>query len=955
MSVNGVFKAGDQRKVIRKNLLFFASTTGLAVTGCLALQAPALAQTASATETVTVTASRVNRAGYDAPTPTTVIGASTLEAQALLNASDYINNIPQMTPIIQVGNAVSVGENRPDFRGLGPVRTLVLIDGDRVSYTDPLGGVDLNIMPTALLKSIEVVSGGASAEWGSDAVTGVMNFHLNNKLEGIKGSFQCGESQYNDDQQCGGGVAAGASFLNSKLHVVVAGDFESSTGVENAPNSGRKWAANNTALVFNSAYVAGNGQPQFLLTQNACYAQTTSAGLISKGPLAGITFNTLGQPEPFAFGTNTSATFDPANMQGGSCEPYYGRYSASQTSPIHRQNGYTRFTYDLSDTTSIYAEALYAHSSSYDTGSPANQPGNLTIKNDNAFLPASIKALMAKNNVTTFTMGRFDPELSPAGTHGQTKNTGIDTVDRYVVGGKGAITGSWTWDAHVQYQRSEYDSSLYGRYNTAKFALAADAVIDPNTGLPACRSTLTAPTNGCVPIDLFGAGSITQNAKSYVGGTATAQAFYTHTGAAANIQGEPIDLPAGPVSVAGGFETRTEHLSVVVDPISGLTPGGWNSNGLANESGHYTVNEGYLEAVVPILKNVTLAKNLDVNLAGRITDYSISGEVDTWKMGVNYTPFESNVVRFRGSLSVDSRAPTLNELFSNLVGTGIGSVTDPACGGCVAPFTQFTGGNTGLVPEVARTKLFGVVLQPDFLGLDGLTLSADYYDIKISNGIISLLAQQVVNNCALGVQSACAGITRTATGALSVVKATYFNSQGIESEGVDLEATYVKPLSSWFSDLPGSLTVHSLVAYVGQQTTTNGTAVFNNVGNKPDGMTFLGTPQWSGNVSAMYDLAPWQFYAQMNFVGKVFADKVNSVNNAFYRDNAKIPVVYTFNTNIQYTLNDSIRLYGGVDNLLNQAVPVNAGPSTLTSSAVGGDAYYDRIGRRFKVGIRFNY
>ena len=196
-----MFFSGIQRRSIRTKLLFVASTASLAVTGCLALQGPALAQDASAdSETVTVTASRVNRAGYEAPTPTTVVGPATLEAQALLNTSDYINNLPQMTPQNQTGGTTSVGEQRPNFRNLGPVRTLVLLDGVRVSYTDPQGGVDLDIMPTSLVQNIEVVSGGASADWGSDAVAGVMNFHLNTTLEGIKGNFQCGESQYGDDQ-----------------------------------------------------------------------------------------------------------------------------------------------------------------------------------------------------------------------------------------------------------------------------------------------------------------------------------------------------------------------------------------------------------------------------------------------------------------------------------------------------------------------------------------------------------------------------------------------------------------------------------------------------------------------------------------------------------------------------------------------------------------------------------
>ena len=949
MRFNGILRSVDQRS-IRTKLLLVASTAGLAVTGCLMLQGPALAQGASDnSETITVTASRVNRAGYEAPTPTTVVGTATLEAQALLNTADYINNLPQMTPVQQSGNSKSIGGNRPNFRNLGPVRTLVLLDGIRVSYTDPQGGVDLNIMPTSLIQSIEIVSGGASADWGSDAVAGVMNFHLATSLEGIKGNFQCGESQYGDDQQCGGGVGVGSSFLGGKLHVVAAGDWLSDTGVMNAPGT-RKWASHNVALLANPAYVAGNGQYKNILSTNSCYSGWNSAGLITGGPLKGTTFNTQGQPEPFIYGQYATAA-NPLYMQGGTCERQYAMYITPLKSPIHRTNGYTRFTYDISDNTSIYAEALYAHSNAFNQALANYLPGTTVIKVDNAYLPAALKALMIKNNVTSFPFGRWEGDLG-ATKYGTSLFQAEEEVNRYVAGAKGGIVDSWTWDAHVQYSRAQYISNLFGSQNNVKMALAVDSLLSPTTGLPVCRSAATNPD--CVPVNLFGAGAISQNARGYVGGTATGLSFYTGTSAAVNIQGEPIDLPAGPVSVAGGFETRTEHLSVTVDQASTLLQ--WRYQGLANLAGSFTVNEGYLEAVVPILKDMPFADNLDLNVAGRITDYSTSGEVETWKAGLNYTPFESGLVRFRGTLSVDIRAPTLTELYSQTVGNGSSFLTDYACG-CQALAQQYTSGNPNLVPEIARTKVLGVVFAPDFWGLDGLTTSVDYYDIKISKGIISLNGQNTLTYCGRGIAAACAGVVRNPNGTLASVRAQYYNAQGLEEEGIDLEATYVKGLSEWFADVPGTLTLHSLFAYVSQNTTSNGTTVINNVGLTNGAGNAAGNPMWNGNLSAQYNVDAWQFYVQANLVGGELYDKIDTLTNyggnPFYRDNNHVSAAFYFNTTVQYQLNNAVQLYGGVDNILNQGYPINAGANATTNSTVGGDAFHDIIGRRFKVGFRF--
>jgi outer membrane receptor protein involved in Fe transport len=881
-----------------------------------------------------------------------MIGVETMDAQAKLNTIEYINNIPSMTPTYQVGGGLSLGLNKPNFRGMGPVRTLVLMDGNRVGYTDPLGGVDLNIIPTSLLQSIDVVSGGASAGWGSDAIVGVMNFHLNSTLEGIKGNFQCGQSQYGDAQQCGGGLGGGTSFLEGRLHAVVAADYLSSKGVRDAADT-RDWASKNTAYVLNDNFAPGNGQFRNLLTQNACWGSLSSTGLISTGPLRGTVFNAQGQPQTFVFGRNTSAAA-PQLMEGGTCEGFYSRYSTAQTPDIARQNGYLRLTYDVSNSTKVYAEALYAHSTASILATPNFDLNGVTISNVNAYLPAATKAAMAAASITSFQLGRWLPELAPTDIASRNSlNESKTEVNRYVIGGKGAIVGSWTWDAHAQYSRSQYKYFLYGDRDNAKYLRAVNSEIDPATGLPRCRTNVgqTADPN-CVPVNLFGSNTISQAAKDYISGTATGVAFYTQTAGAVNIQGEPFSVPAGPVSVAAGFETRKEKLSVAVDAVQAA--GGWRVNALNNESGNYTVNEGYVETVVPVLKGKPFASNLDFNAAGRATNYSTSGQVKTWKLGLNYTPFDSGVLRFRGTLSVDIRAPTLHELYSLRTQIATGLVNDPVFGGAsqnTGP--QTTGGNPNLVPESARTRVYGFVFAPKFWGLDGLTLSADYYDIKMQNGIVSLNAQQTVDTCFLGVTSVCAGVFRDpTTNRITSIFSQIYNAQGLRNEGVDIEATYTKHLSDWFGKMPGKLTLNSLITFVNQEITQTGTTAVDNAGYRTDAMTLVGVPKWSGNLSAQYDLNAWMVYLQMEYISGV---KNQRLSDPFLFDNNDIPAYSIYNTTVQYQLSDRLRMFAGVDNLFNKAFPINAGPSNQPFSGTGSASFYDRIGRRFKLGARFSF
>jgi len=936
---------------VKSTVAFVSSRTGkralfASAAGCLAVfatQAPALAQSAEVDE-ITVTASRINREGYEAPTPTHVVGQEAIQQLAPTAAVEIVNNLPQMTPQVANGNSISIGNARPNFRGLGPVRALVLLDGNRVAYTDPLGGVDMNIMPTALIRGVEVVSGGASADWGSDAIAGIINFHIDNTFEGIKGSFQCGQTMYDDGQGCGGGVGVGKAFFNDRLNVVAAFDWAKNNGILDPTR--RPWNKGNYARILNPAYAPGNGQYQNLITDNACYGGASSAGLITSGPLRGTTFTDQGDPIPFTFGQYAGGS-NTLWMIGGTCEQAYSMRVGGVEPQLKRANGYGKVTFEVSDALEVYGEVLDASTETMIRATPNYNFGDIVVRLDNAFLHPQLRAAMVQAGITSFNMGRYQPEFG-VGEFDMTEMVGTNDVRRYVAGARGDLGGSWTWDAVFQKSKAVYHSWAYGSRNNVKWARALDAVINPATGLPACRINVDAnPANddpACVPADIFGRGSISQSVVGYVGGTAEGIGTYKSKSAAANVQGDLFTLPAGVVSFAAGVEARKDSLNIEVDEASRLIQ--WRYQGLQFEEGEYSVKEGYAEAVVPILKDAALVSNLEMNIAGRITDYSNSGTVKTWKIGFNYAPFDANTLRFRGTYSKDIRAPTLHELVATKINTGSGLV-DPYCGGCFRPVPNYIGGNRDLVPEEAKTLVMGVVFRPTFL--DGFTASIDYYNIKIEKGIVTLPGATIAQNCFLGLTEFCSALVFE-NGQIVETNSVPLNSQGLEREGVDIEATYRVPIDQWFESIPGSLTLRSMFAYVSKQNQKTSGALINSVGQ----IVGAGVPRWNGFVSANYIQDKWDFFLQLRYVGPGLVEKQLAIGNPFYLEGNHIRAYYYLNANVQYEVNENLEVFAGVDNILNQSPPIT-GATTNTTSARSNSPWYDVAGRAYKAGIRFQF
>ncbi len=360
-----------------------------------------------------------------------------------------------------------------------------------------------------------------------------------------------------------------------------------------------------------------------------------------------------------------------------------------------------------------------------------------------------------------------------------------------------------------------------------------------------CRSTLVNPGNGCVPLNLFGSGAPSPAARAWVLGTTTGDQAVAQDVFNVSVSGKPWQLRAGEMSVAFGAGYRRESSNMIVDPISTSTRrstgdykgfpaaiegliGGWERTNLQPIRGEYDLNELFAETFVPLLKDAPGAQSFDLSLAARLTDYSTSGNVTTWKVGLTYEPVSS--IRLRGTASRDIRAANIAELFSG-PSLGQGNLIDPfqpvdSPNRLPLVYTR-PQGNPDLTPEKADTRTIGVVVQPTFL--EGLSASLDFYRIEIKDVIGTLSGQVIVDECFRGAVSLCPLLTRDpGTGVLTAVDAPYLNLSLRRMRGYDFELAYQQPLGR------GSLTLRGLASYVDSLTTLESGRAGDRVGG-PDG------------------------------------------------------------------------------------------------------------------------
>ena len=927
----------------------------------------------TAVEAVTVTGSLIARPGYTAPTPVTAVNAKDLEAAEPSNIADFVNELPALsgsaTPTSSTKGVSSgtAGQNTLNLRNLGASRTLVLFDGQRSVGSNPAGTADINNFPQALIARVDVVTGGASATYGSDAVAGVVNFILDKNYTGLKGEFSKSQTTYGDDKSWEGSLTIGTGFAGGKGHFLVSADAAHTDGfvsLKNGQNHGKRaWAFQGYKIVNNPAYNGTNGQPKQLVLNNVGIATGAYGGIITAGPLQGTAFGPGGTPFQFNYGSIVSGTY----MQGGDWQTTDTEQNNSLDSQLNRQSVFSRASYNLTPDINVFVQASYAYSEQLSINSFETQFSALNVNPiTNPFVPAATKARAAALGLTTIQVGTMNGDLQPyqAGPNSR-------SVYRYVAGAAGDFNvfgKEVDWDGYIQDGEAHVNSTAISSLKD-RYAQAIQAVVSPITGATICASTLANPGNNCVPYNIFGTGVNSPQAINYLEGRAHMDSVYFQDVGAVNVRSTPFSDWAGPVSLALGVSHRREAVkgrSTANDQALDFFAGNY-----IPINGAYTVDEGYLETIVPLLENAPWAKELSLDLAYRATNYSVSGFVNTWKVSVSYSPIDD--LRFRGTLSRDIRAPNLGELYTQSNTSTTSYVDDFMSPVLTYTASTLTTGNVNLKPEKAQSTDLGLVYQPSFL--PGFSSSLDYFRVAVKRGIGSPVSgsgkgQNLIDLCFGGATQFCSAIIRGGPVVNGQSKILFVNGSSINlasqtEDGVDINASYTTPADNLLPGVPGDLTLNALATGTFKDITFTG--ITGDIPIEAAGTNSGGGPvHWRYLASVGYNIDPLAFtftgrgvsagkYANSNIqctttcpasTANNVTQNINKIDGAFYLD---VNIAYNFMVG-----GTSDQIYFNVKNVANLDPPVvAAGPSGTTFTTAGENAVlYDTLGRVFRLGVR---
>ena len=949
--------------------------------------APAAEQSDSAAPAtgIVVTGTRITTSGFTAPTPTTVIG----EDEIARNAQPNIFNTVIQLPSLQGSTGAATGTfstssglqglSSFSLRGLGPIRTLTLLDGQRVVGANVTGVPDISMFPQLLVKRVDVVTGGASASYGSDAVGGVVNFITDTRFEGFKGNVQGGITNYDDDKQALVQMAVGKALLDDRLHLIASGEYDHEGGV-GAGDFGtdlagsRNWYRASTLL---NTGQTNNGLPQFNYSDYAQPYQYALYGLINNGPLQGIAFDKNGAPFAFNYGSNGQPLGNgrvsncyPGNSfcVGGDLSGAPGS-GASLKSALERINGFGRIGFDFADNNEIYVTANVAQVKTSNQPSPGYNRPNLTVQCANPFLPQLVRDRCATAGITSFNFGSSNGNLPDTKVHTDRRQY------RFVGGLKGqfGVGGTdWNYDAYYEHGTTISDIHvddivLQNRYVAATNAITLNGAIVCED--PAARAL------GCQPLNIFGGAEPSSATLAYI---MPENGPFQHTRltqdvASINFSGEPLDLWAGPLAVAFGGEYRREFYRVNADPygagVSPISPNSadypadpllnaplgsnWAAGNYKNGTGKYDVYEGFLELNLPLFDGGGLGR-ANLNGAGRVTHYSTSGTVWAWKIGGTWdTPLDG--VRLRAVTSRDVRAPNLSELFAAPTVTTLPSFNDPFRNVAVQAF-QNSIGNPNLKPEIARNTEIGAVLsRPSWL--PGLSLSFDYYNIKLKGVISSLSAQQIVQFCFEGNQAFCGGfVLNSPTQGGNFINVQPFNLASWKTSGFDIEASYQWPQPL---GLPGTFTVRALGTHVREFIVDAGIAGVDPVDQA--GANSGATPDWKWLAVQTYNNDVFSLTVQERwFSDGVFGNQYVVCTTGCPASTANHPTInynrmkgaFYLDLGGSVNLTEQVSAYFKVDNVFDH----DPTPSPQTNTGLDvNPALYDTLGRIYRVGLRAKF
>lgn len=888
-----------------------------------------------------MTGTRLQRSGMTTPTPVTTVNAEELDMLAPGQMVEAVAAMPQFLAnhLPDDGGAFSTtaGQSFVNLRGIGSNRMLVLLDGRRIVPSSQQGGVNINLFPEAVIDRVEVVTGGASAAYGSDAVTGVTNFILNRELTGFEANVQGGITSRRDrdnyEVSLGGGVD-----LGERAHMLLAVDHYRSDGVFGWDTRG--WMQD-YAEIGNP-----NGVPAEITVPNVRTTLYTYGGLIPSGPLAGTRFRSDGTPAVFERGEIVDPPF--AQSGGDGVNPLRDNEIYPETK---RNGGFLFLDYELTDNLTAYVQGVYGQStvtyvvSELRLYSPFGTQA--TIYRDNAFLPESIQTAMDAAAIDSFPFHRMS-SLDDWSDEEFAQNT-----TRSFTVGLDAELGEWQINGYMQYGRNKrLVEGFQPRLDRVYQAL--DAVVDPATGRIVCSSTLANSGDGCEPLNLFGHGQMSDESLGYILDTAVGYLLTRQQFAEVSANRLVLeDRAAGPIGVVAGVSYRQDSLVADILPPAtltmptlaevtyrGLPPGQAGSPfvfqqaNLLVTSGGYDVRELFAETLVPVVSS------LNLNVAGRYADYSGSGAISAWKAGIDWDITSS--VRFRATRSRDIRAANLGERFDRQRTDG--SYDDPWTGVEHTPVERtVSGGNPSVDPEKGDTSTFGIVYQP--ANVDGLSVSVDWYDVEIKDAIDQVGGQQIIDLC-FEEGSFCELLKQDpVTNEVLRVDNLFVNLVRANVAGVDVEVAYSRSLGE------GDLSLRLFGAYLDEHSFTD------QFGNTIDSAGETGDsslPEWQAVLNVAYSRGPFRLSVNERYIGSGARD-LTEIAGIDIDDNNVDAAWYT-NLRMAYdvdTLGASMEVFANVENLFDRDPPLAPGGFSFFSGAAHTNAnLFDTLGRRFTIGVR---
>ncbi len=944
---------------------------------------PQADQTASPQEdAIVVTGSRIRRQDFDTPNPVVTLGAQTLQDSGTTNLTDFLTGYPALqgssTSANNSGDRAGIGYtglNLLDLRNLGTQRTLVLVDGRRhVAGVPGTASVDINTIPNDLVDRIEVLTGGASAIYGADGVTGVVNFIMKRDFEGITARAQAGISEHGDAGQRLFSITAGKNFADGRGNIAIAYEYGSEDRLDSHDRA--RFSGTNRIGFYRNP----NGtSPTYVPLNNIRYFDTNREG--------GIDIDWDGFPD-YLVSNGQVVPFDPgtyvptAYQQGGNATLVsdYGNDLLPQVDR-HVVNAIAHF--DISPAFQIFAEGKYARTHSYSLAQPTFDY-YIFIPEDNPYIPASLQPLIAAAGNGGILMNRDNFDFGQRG-----EDITRETY-RGVFGVRGDISSHLNYEVSYTYGRTDVASRYVNDILDDRFYAALDVVQGPNG--PTCRVNLdptwtptqpyasrdvfpptTFSPGQCVPLNLFGEGVASQAALDWIKVNTQDHSRIQQHVASAFLSGDLgglFSMPGGGnVGFSVGAEYRKEKSQFIADPLAaqGLT----FTNSLSNDGGEYDVKEVFGELRVPLLTD-TFIHRLEVGGAARFSDYSSIGNTTTWKVDGSFSPVRD--ITFNGTYSKAVRAPNIGELYSGQSQT-FEFITDPClpaelqhgtqyrAANCSALLTAlganpatyddsrstnipgFSGGNPSLSEEEATTWTAGVVLQPRFL--PGFSLRADWYDIKLKNAINQVSSQELADLCVdqptLN-NPFCANITRQngAAGTADAGNIIGFtvipqNVAQFRTAGLDINLNYTLRTSK-----VGTFNLSVIANYLDRLEFigTPGADVTNSRGQ-------IGAPKYTVNADLSWKLDNFRLA-----YGILWTDKTLRYSNQAVAGDPDIVApqylyikeLWQHDISMNLDVTDRFQIYGGVRNLWNQKPDI--GTLAAPISAVGRFGY---VGARVKL------